>query len=442
MTKPKLRKYQQQDLRWLLQRPSALYAADIGTGKTAVALELFKRRHARGEVAKCLVVATPRIIEHTWPDEIAKWCPQFSYATVHGPKWQKALDEDVELYLTTYDTFKNIAGQLYDDITMIVFDESHKLKGYNSKRFKNVKPYLRSFEFILEMTGSPMPNSLEDLWSQTYILDRGASLGAFITHYRQRYFTPHPAGFGWLPNENAEKEIFKELRGLMRRREATAEAGLPKVVYNDIAVSLPPKVFARYRDMERDFLMALESGTIEAAGAGGASSKLRQICNGFVYEGRHRKVHQMHTKKLEALDELIDNLQGQPLLVAYTFAEDLTQMQKRKIPTLTGLGTTKARAVIAQWNARQLPVLAIHPASAGEGLNLQAGGHHLAWYGLPWDPVQYRQTVGRLARSGQTHAVVVHNLVARHTIEKRVAAALAQKTANEQSLFKAIAKGG
>ena len=273
------------------------------------------------------------------------------------------------------------------------------------------------------------------------MLDHGASLGAFITHFRRRYFTPHPAGFGWLPNAGAEKEIFKELRDLWRRREATEEAGLPKVLYNDILVSLPPKVYAQYKQMEDDFLMALESGLIEAANAGGASSKCRQIANGFVYEGRQRKAHAVHTKKLEALDELIESLQGQPLLVAYTFKEDLRHMLKRKIPTLTGLGRTDARALLAKWNAGGVPVLAIHPASAGEGLNLQAGGHHIAWYGLPWNAGLYKQTNGLLVRSGQTHTVVVHHILARHTIERRVAQVLAQKKANEESLFKAVSGG-
>lgn len=436
-----LRKYQQQDLRWLLQRPCAMYAADIGTGKSLVALELFKRRRKRGEVHRCLIVATPRIIEHTWPDEIAKWCPEFTHATVHGPKWKQALDTEADFYLTTYDTFKKIAGELYDDINMVVFDESHKMKGYGSQRFKNVKPYLRSFEFRLEMTGSPMPNSLEDLWSQAFVLDYGASLGAFITHFRRRYFTQHPAGFGWLPNEGAEDAIFKELRGLWRRREATPEAGLPKVLYNDILVSLPPKVYSQYKQMEDEFLMRIDGGMVEAANAGGASSKCRQIANGFVYEGRQRTAHFLHDKKLDALDELVDSLQGNPLLVAYVFKEDLRHMQKRKIPTLTGLGKTKARALIKQWNAGTVPVLAIHPASAGEGLNLQAGGHHIAWYGLPWDAGMYKQTNGRLVRSGQRNTVVVHHLIARHTIERRVAQALAKKKANEQSLFKAMLGG-
>lgn len=436
-----LRKYQLADLRWLLQRPCAMYAADIGTGKSLVALELFKRRRKRGEVQRCLIVATPRIIEHTWPDEIAKWCPEYTHATVHGPKWRQALDTDADFYLTTYDTFKKIAGELYDDINMVVFDESHKLKGHSSQRFKQVKPFLRSFEFRLAMTGSPMPNSLEDLWSQSYVLDHGASLGAFITHFRRRYFTPHPAGFGWVPNENAQAEVFSELRGLVRRREATPEAGLPEVLHNDIMVSLPPKVYAQYKQMEDDFLLALDSGTVAAANAGGASSKCRQIANGFVYEGRKRVPHAVHTKKLEALDELVESLQGQPLLVAYSFAEDLRHMQLRKIPTLTGLGRTKARALLASWNRGDVPVLAIHPASAGEGLNLQAGGHHIAWYGLPWDAGMYKQTNGRLARSGQTHTVVVHHILARHTIERRVAAALSAKKSSEESLFRALSGG-
>jgi SNF2 family DNA or RNA helicase len=444
--KLRARKYQTKDIAWLLQNDSSLYAADIGVGKTMVALKVFEERQKAGDVDRCLVVATPRIIEHTWPDEIQKWVPNMTYAVLHGNarKRAKALEEDVDIYLTTYDTLKMIIGDLYDDINMIVFDESHKLKGGRTARFKTVKKHYQSFPYRLLMSGSPMPNSLEDLWSQAYLLDGGASIGKFITHFRNRYCLPHPSGFGYVPREGAEDEIFNELSDLVLRREATKEAGIPEIISNDILVTLPRDALRVYTELEKDFVTQIQNNVVSAYNAGVASMKLRQVVNGFVYDttGSGREAHHVHSAKLDALAELLEGLQGNPLLVAYVFKQDaVTLRDELGIPSFTGLTGRNARNLLDAWNNQEVPALAIHPASAGEGLNFQKGGHHLAWFGIQWNPAMHWQTIGRLARSGQRHSVMVHRILAKASkIERRMAEALVSKSASEKRFFDAVVR--
>lgn len=446
MPKLKSRKYQLEDIEWILEDTVTLYAADIGVGKSLVALKVFEARYDAGEVERVLIVATPRIIEHTWPAEIRKWTPHFEYAVLHGGpvKIRKALEKDVAIYLTTYDTMPKVLDLLWDDITMIIFDECHKLKGGRTARFRAIKKHIRSFPYRLMMSGWPMPNSIEDLWSQAYLLDEGASLGRFITHFRNRYMLPHYSGFGWMPRPGIEDELFADVEGLMLRREATREAGIPKVLINDVLVTLPPQAKRIYMELEDEFMTKIQNEVVSVFNAGAASMKLRQVCNGFAYgsDGKGRIGHEVHPKKFEALAEILETLDGNPTLVAYSFQQDAaTLLDRFEIPSFTGVSGRKAQKLLDDWNAGLIPALAIHPASAGEGLNLQEGGHHLVWFGLPWDPGMYHQTIGRLARSGQRHAVIVHRLIAKGSIEERMADVLIAKTSNQKKLFAAIRQG-
>jgi SNF2 family DNA or RNA helicase len=437
----KPRKYQAQDIKTLLQDPVGWYAADIGTGKSLVALKVFEALWKAKKVARCLIVATPRIMEHTWPDEIAKWT-KFKYSVLHGGpvKIAKAMDVDVPIYLTTYDTFVKIleSDALYDDVTMVIFDESHKLKSPSAKRFKTVKKHIKRFEYRLLMTGSPMPKSLEDLWSQSYLLDEGERLGKYISHFRNRWFQRSWDGFGWDPRPGVKDEIFEALSGLMLRREATKEAGIPEVTVNDLRITLPPKARKVYAELHEELITRVASKEVMVFNAGAAAMKVRQVCNGFVYDADHNALA-VHTAKSDALADLIEGLDGAPLLVAYSFKEDARTLEEvHGIPCLTGLTGRQAKNMIASWNRGEMPGMAIHPDSAGEGLNLQFGGHHMCWYSLPWNPASYWQTIGRLARSGQEYSVLVHRLITEGTIEPRMARTLLDRAADQQDLFNAI----
>lgn len=338
-------------------------------------------------------------------------------------------------------------------VDLLVLDELSKLKHPQARRFRMLKPWLGRFKRRWGLTGTPASNGLIDLFGQAYCLDLGRALGRFITHYRRDFFTP--TGFGgytWVPQRDAEARIFARIAPLAQSLKAVDCLDLPELVERDVWVELPDAARAAYKALEDELLAVVNDVTLTAANAAVALSKCRQLCGGAVYHDVDalvatrrdvRTYEAIHDAKIEALTDLVDELQGQPLLVAYEFQHELERIRAAlgtTTPALRGGATPREVALtIEAWNNGALPVLLAHPAAAGHGLNLQRGGSHICWYTLTFDLELYEQLNHRIWRQGNVAArVVAHRLLARRTVDVDVRDALARKRGGQDALFAAL----
>jgi SNF2 family DNA or RNA helicase len=342
-------------------------------------------------------------------------------------------------------------------VDMLVVDESSKFKHSQTKRFKLLKNVLQRFKRRIILTGSPNPNGYLDLFGQIYILDMGRSLGRYVTHYRMNFFRPTGyGGYTWVLKENGEQEIQEAIRPLIMRIDTSDYVDLPAIVDNVIRVDLPEKARKVYEELEEDMLAVLEGGkTVTAVSAGAASNKCSQVANGGIYysptheapeEGaeNRRETVVVHDAKTEALVDLVDELQGAPLLVAYEFQHDLERITKalgKNTPFIGGGVSPKRTAeIVAAWNAGRIPILLAHPAAMGHGLNLQKSNcRHVCWYGITWDYELYDQFIRRVRRPGNKSADVFnHHIVARSTVDEAKMRALRSKGKTQKALLDAL----
>jgi SNF2 family DNA or RNA helicase len=440
----KLEKYQATGVAHLLRRPAAGLVMDPGTGKTVTLLTAFYIMRKRKLMDKLLVVAPLLPAYEVWGPEIIKWNFPFKVVVLHGDHKEKLIREDADVYVTNYDSLGwfvkhwEIFRKNYR--WWFVADESTKIKHTNTRRFKTLRPMLNDFRRRSILTGTPAPNGLMDLFGQVYALDLGERLGEYITQYRRDYF--YQTGYGgytWMPQIGAEKKIFKKLEGLLYRIDDSV-LNLKKIRYNNITISLPPKARTLYEKFEREFIVELKKGIrLTAVNAGVLSSKLRQISNGIVYDGEHL-AHRVHEAKLEALEDLLEQLQGNPLLIAYEFTPDGERIAKKiKAPMIYGQTKPAERArILAQFNTGELPAIVCQSGVVALGANVQAACHTVAHFGLPWNLETYIQTNRRVHRMGQKKGVIVHHLIARDTVDELVVKALRGKGNLQNRLFKAI----
>jgi SNF2 family DNA or RNA helicase len=318
---------------------------------------------------------------------------------------------------------------------MLVVDESTKFKDYSTARFKLLKPSLPRFKRRLILTGEPNPNGYMDLFGQMFIVDLGNSLGRFITHYRAKFFFQSGyGGYDYTLRQGADKEIQDAIRPVVMRLAAEDHLEMPELIIDDIMIELDPASRKIYKQFEDDFLAEVGDATIMSVNAAAVGSKCRQVANGGVYDENHI-AHHVHDLKTAALVDLVEQLQGQPLLVGYEFQHDLERIRRvfPNAPCLTGASGAKLDRMVDGFNAGTIPVLLGHPASAGHGLNLQGSCYHICWYGLTWDFDLYKQMVARVWRQGQkSNRVFVHRIMADRTLDKTVAKVLLNKerTAN------------
>lgn len=378
-----------------------------------------------------------------WPKEAAMW-DDFKHLRVeilHGKDKEKNLHKEADIYLINPEGLEwlfshNLKKLGFNNLTI---DESTNFKACNTKRFKLLKRNLHIFKRRTILTGTPSPNGLMDLFSQIYILDDGASLGSYITHYRNSYF--FPAGFGgydWKLNPGAEKQIQEKIKPLVMRLEAKDYLELPELIENNIWVELPPDARKHYDKMEEEMLIKLKKGDIVAANAAATSTKCRQIASGGVYDA-DRNVHQIHMAKADAVKALVDELQGSPVLIAYDFDHDVTRLMAvlgKNTPNLSTATPKKAIEIEKAWNNGEIPVLLGHPASVGHGLNLQGSGYHVVWHSLTWNFEHYDQFIKRVLRQGNKHKrVFVHHILAENTVDEAVLTALRYKDTTQKSLL-------
>jgi SNF2 family DNA or RNA helicase len=468
--------YQRKALKFLLEHGAAALFLDPGLGKTSITLAGLKVLKGEGQVTGALVVAPLRPALTTWPQEVQEWADfkDLSLVTLHGPKMAKLAEEDHDIYVINYEGLAKLftrrrVGKVWkyeltplgkvvmSKVNVLVFDELSKMKNSNSVRFSLIKPHLKKFDRRWGLTGSPAANGLLDLFGQCYVLDEGRSLGQFITHYRAAYFLPtDDMGYNWRVKEGGEEAIHARLKPLAISMSAKDYLELPDMIEHHLKFDLSPKVREQYDELDKTLLTMVDSDIITAANAAGASGKCRQVCAGAIYladvdpvtgaprtSKGNRKWVLLHDDKLDALEELSDELQGQQLLVAYEFHHDLERLQKRfpGVPHLGGGVSVKAgKELEARWNAGELRMLFIHPASGALGLNLQKShAQHIAWFTTTWDFELYDQMIKRLLRQGnKAKQVFVYHFVARDTVDEDVCYALRRKDKTQRSLMDAL----
>jgi SNF2 family DNA or RNA helicase len=403
----------------------------MGLGKTAVVLQSLTPDHF-----PALVIAPKRVAENVWQAERDIWQPDLSMAIAAGkPADRKAaLDSGSDVVVIGRDNIKDVPVGRF---RTIVLDELSSFKSHRSLRFKTARKLCRTAVYVWGLTGTPRPNTMMDLFSQVHLLDSGERLGKFITHYRNRYFNPgrqlHTGVVvEWKLKRGAKESIEKKLSDICLSMTSADHLGLPPVTYNKISVPLPAKVMAEYNKMRGTLVAQAEDKTIAAANAAVMTSKLSQITAGFLYDTEGGTTANLHDEKTKAVQEIIDGT-GSPVLVFYRFVEE-----RLALSAIEGVRTIDEPGVIQEWDEGKVPVLLAHPASAGHGLNLQAGGHTIVWASPTWSLEEHDQGNARLARQGQGHPVVVHYLVSPGTVDEDILDRLDEKSSAQQALMHAL----
>jgi SNF2 family DNA or RNA helicase len=442
-------------VRFLLTHPAGGLFLDPGLGKTSITLKAFQALQQAKVARRMLVIAPLRPCYLVWPAEQTKWRDfnSINMQLLHDSTLHDSyINKDVDVYVTNPDSLPWLLdsrrfARLQADTLCI--DESSKFKHTKIRRFKLLKRFLPSFERRWILTGSPNPNGYLDLFGQIYILDLGKALGQYVTHYRTQYFFQTGfMGYEWRLQKGAEQRIHKALKPLVLRLDADDYLNMPKQVDSTVRVELPTKARKAYEELEHELITEFDSGhVVTALSKGSVYIKCAQVANGGLYHNPEdyessRTFEHIHDAKTEALRDLVEELQGTPLLIAYEFKHDIVRIRKMlgDIPML-GEGSLKQDVRLEeQWNAGKLPLLLGHPASVGHGLNLQSGqAHHVAWYGLTWDFELYDQFNRRIRRSGNRNKqVFVYHFVARNTVDEAKIRALKSKAHTQRNLLDAL----
>ncbi|HFZ7126599.1 TPA: SNF2-related protein [Streptococcus agalactiae] len=445
-----LHDYQEVTKDFIIRTPYAAVILDMGMGKTATTLSAINElMFDRYEVSKVLVIAPLRVANTVWSDEIEQWeeLRHLRYAKIVGtPKQRRAaLEQDADIYIVNREILPWLVQQCspYFKWDMVVIDELSSFKSWQSKRFKAfmaMRPYMKR---VVGLTGTPSSNGLMDLFAEFKVIDSGERLGRFIGEYRSRYFDEGRRNgnivYEYIPMDYAECQIYDKIDDITISMKAMDYLDMPELISTKKVVHLTDKETDNYKRFKKDYVLSdLEDGEVTAANAASLSNKLVQMANGAVYSDDHQVVS-LHDQKLDTLDDIIEAANGEPVLVAYWFKHDLQRIEER-LAKLKVQGTVlKTEQDIREWNKGNIRVGLLHPASAGHGLNLQKGGHHLVWFGLTWSLELYQQTNARLWRQGQqAETVVIQHIVTEGTIDEEILKALENKDAQQSRLIEAV----
>ncbi len=441
--KYKPHEYQVYATEYILNHPIAAVLLDMGLGKSVITLTaIFDLTLDSFLVRKVLVIAPLRVARDTWPAEIEKWdhLKGLKYTVAVGSEVQRktALMKRAQVYIINRENVEWLISRsgIPFDFDMVVIDELSSFKSHQAKRFKSLMKVRPKVNRIVGLTGTPSSNGLMDLWAQYRLLDMGQRLGRFIGRYREDYFVPDKRNqqviFSYKPKPGAEEAIYRLISDITISMKGADYLKLPELVINEVDVKLSEKEMKNLDIMKRDLITTVKGEEITAANAAALSGKLLQMANGAVYDDQGTVLH-IHDRKLDALEDLIEAANGKPVLIAYWFKHDLSRIQKRfEVEVLSTSDSIK------RWNDGEISIAAIHPASAGHGLNLQAGGSTLVWFGLTWSLELYQQTNARLWRQGQKETVVIHHLISKGTIDERVMKALNDKNNTQSALIDAV----
>lgn len=435
--------YQIYATNFILTHPVSAIFLDCGLGKSVITLTaIYDLLFNSFEVRKILVVAPLRVARDTWPMEIEKWnhLGGLSYSLVTGTEVERkaALERNAHIYLINrenVDWLVNISGFILD-FDMLVIDELSSFKSASTKRFKSILKLRNKVKRIVGLTGTPSSNGLMDLWAEFRLLDRGERLGRFITQYRNNFFVPdkrnHQIVFSYKPKPGAEEAIYKLIEDITISMKSEDLLHMPKCVMNEVEVKLSDEEWTTYNVLRKEMVVTLGDDEVDAVNAAALSGKLLQMANGAIYTEK-KDVLTIHDGKLDALEDIIESANGKPVLVAYWYKHDVERIKSRcKVREI------KTSKDMLDWNAGRIPIAVIHPASAGHGLNLQAGGSTLIWFGLTWSLELYQQTNARLWRQGQADTVVIHHIIAKDTIDENVMRALRAKAKTQDDLITAV----
>lgn len=394
------------------------------------------------QIRKVLIIAPLRVARDTWPAEVEKWdhLQGLTYSVAVGTEAERkaALMQKAQVYLINRENVPWLieGSGLPFDYDMVVIDEMSSFKSHQAKRFKSLMKVRPGIRRVVGLTGTPSANGLMDLWAEFRLLDLGQRLGRFIGNYRNTYFVPDKRNqqmvFSYKPKPGAEQAIYNQISDITISMKNTDYLKLPKLVMNEINVRLSETEWQHYQTLKDELVLSLNGKEIDAVNAAALSGKLLQLANGAVYDENGGVAH-IHECKIDALEDIIEAANGKPVLIAYWFKHDRTRILDR-FPAEQLDGEESIR----RWNAGKIPVALIHPASAGHGLNLQAGGSTLVWFSLTWSLELYQQTNARLWRQGQKETVVIHHLVAKNTIDEDVMSALEKKETGQAALLRAV----
>lgn len=436
--------YQAYAIEYIETHPVAAVLLDMGLGKTVISLTaIADLLFDSFEVHRVLVVAPLRVARDTWPAEIAKWehLKGLTYAVAVGTVKERraALMAGADITIINRENLQWLieSSNFPFDYDMVVIDELSSFKNHKSKRFQALMKVRPKIKRIIGLTGTPSSNGLMDLWAEFKLLDFGERLGRFITHYRNDYFIPDKRNgeiiYSYKPMPYAEDAIYRKISDITISMKSTDHLQMPELITSQYEVQLSEDEEKRYEELKADFILELPEGEITAANAASLTGKLSQLANGAIYDDGGN-ILEFHDRKLDALEDIIESANGKPLLVAYWFKHDLQRIKKR-----FDVREIKTSKDIIDWNNGDIPVAVIHPASAGHGLNLQAGGSTLVWFGLTWSLELYQQTNARLWRQGQTSGtVVIEHIITKGTIDERILKALSLKEVSQNALIDAV----
>lgn len=435
--------YQEYAIRYIETHPISALLIDMGLGKTSITLTAIRNLLFDSfEVCKVLVIAPLRVAKNTWTDEIKKWehLSTLTYSLIIGNENERlsALNEQTDIYIINrenVDWLVNKSGYKFD-FDMVVIDELSSFKNHQSKRFKSLMKVRPLVKRIVGLTGTPSSNGLMDLFAEFKILDMGKRLGYFIGQYRNTYFKPDkmngPIVYSYKPLPNAENAIYEKISDITVSMKANEYLKMPELLTSNYVVELSNSEKKQYDKMKKSLVLEITDGEITASNAASLSNKLCQLSNGAIYDDEQNIV-EIHDRKLETLEDIIESMNGKPLLIAYWYRHDLERIKSR-----FSVREIKTSEDISDWNDGKIPVALIHPASAGHGLNLQNGGSTLVWFGLTWSLELYQQTNARLYRQGQKNAVVIQHIITKGTIDEQILKALQKKNKTQADLIDAV----
>jgi SNF2 family DNA or RNA helicase len=445
----KLHQYQNDALEFCWNHRSAAVFADPGLGKTLITLKLIERFKKHPAFTGAILIAPLRVIYTTWSEEIEKWGLDISYQLVHGPKKLDALRTPADIHALNPEATQWLFEQKFKDNALII-DESSKFKSWKSKRFKTLKKHLDRFRRRVILSGTPAPNSLLDLWSQIFVLDKGERLEPYITHYKRKYFSP--VGYNQYQFElkpQADKVIQNRIKPIVKRIDSKEYLDLPDLIENVTKVDLPEDIKKKYDQIEKDLFAQIVDDQIFAPSKAVSYGWCCQIANGGLYKPQDefeaplppnlRTVYDLHHAKTECVLDLVDELQGKPVLIAYKFKHDLERLKdKLSDAEIIGKSPKDDQRLIKRWNEKKIRILIAQCASIAHGLNLQKGGNDIIWYSLTDNLEDYIQFNRRIYRQGIEGQVRVHHILARGTIDEAIMRRLQLKTRTQGALLDAL----
>lgn len=414
-------------------------AIDMGLGKTRITIESIKEMPGQ-----TIVLAPLRVIYNTWPQELAKWAPDLSYTILHGRHKDYNITRSCRIYLVNYHgipwLLKKLGGRRRAGLNLVL-DEISMVKDPSTQRFKQLRKLLKLFDgYRTGLSATPAPNGMHELWSQYFLLDGGVTLGKAFTPFNDKYFNyTGPPLYKRTLKEGAAKHILARITPLTIRLDADDYLKLPPYVYNVIDVEMPAKAMKAYKELEKEFASEIDGTEVLAWNTSSKAMKLRQMVQGGVYTDEGTLF--LHEEKIKALKEIIESSNGQPILVPIQFKFEKALLEKHfpGAPFIVGgVKQSVADKALDRWNKGEIPILFCHPASISHGVNLQAGGHIVCWFGLTWSLEQYTQLNGRLRRQGQKNGVIVHHLCMKNTVDEGIFKGLTKKDASQKDLLLAL----